>query len=58
MKMEINALKDNDTWTLETLPKGKRAIGSNWVYKVKCIPNEYIERYKAHLVAEGFTQIE
>lgn len=28
MKKEIKALEANDTWTLEELPKGKRAIDS------------------------------
>lgn len=58
MKKEIQALEQNDTWTLETLPKGKRAIDSKWVYKIKYKPNEDIERYKARLVAKGFTQVE
>lgn len=58
MKKEIQALEQNDTWTLETLPKGKRAIDSKWVYKIKYKPNGDVERYKARLVAKGFTQVE
>ncbi|KAJ9552385.1 hypothetical protein OSB04_016430 [Centaurea solstitialis] len=58
MKKEIQALEQNETWTLETLPKGKRAIDSKWVYKIKYRPNGEIERYKARLVAKGFTQTE
>ncbi|KAL4586016.1 hypothetical protein LXL04_010646 [Taraxacum kok-saghyz] len=58
MKKEIKALEDNDTWTLEDLPAGKRAIGSKWVYKVKYKPSGEVERYKARLVAKGFTQME
>lgn len=56
MKNEVKALEDNGTWTLEDLTKGKRAIGSKWVYKIKYKPNGEIERYKARLVAKGFTQ--
>lgn len=33
MQTEIRALEDNGTWTMETLPPGKRALGSQWVYK-------------------------
>ncbi|KAJ0469227.1 putative RNA-directed DNA polymerase [Helianthus annuus] len=58
MQKEIEALEENDTWSLEDLPKGKHAIDSKWVYKIKYKPNGDIERYKARLVAKGFTQIE
>ncbi|GJU02223.1 putative RNA-directed DNA polymerase [Tanacetum coccineum] len=53
MKQEIQALEENKTWTLEELPKGKRAIDSKWVYKIKYKPNGDVERYKARLVAKG-----
>ena len=35
MKKEMQALEDNETWTLEPLTPGKRAIGCRWVYKIK-----------------------
>ncbi|KAJ0800174.1 putative RNA-directed DNA polymerase [Helianthus annuus] len=58
MRSEIKALEKNGTWTLESLPQGKRAIDSKWVYKIKYKPNGEIERFKARLVAKGFTQQE
>ncbi|GKV02885.1 hypothetical protein SLEP1_g15266 [Rubroshorea leprosula] len=58
MKAEIDALKKNNTWTLEMLPPAKRPIGCKWVYKIKYNTNGTIERYKARLVAKGFTQVE
>ncbi|GJZ87017.1 putative RNA-directed DNA polymerase [Tanacetum coccineum] len=58
MQREIKALEKNRTWTLEDLPKGKQAIDSKWVYKIKFKPNDEVERYKACLVAKGFTQKE
>ena len=41
---------------LVKLPKGRKAIGSKWVYKVKIGADGLIERYKARLVAQGFSQ--
>ncbi|GJX85663.1 retrovirus-related pol polyprotein from transposon TNT 1-94 [Tanacetum coccineum] len=56
--MNVKALEKNGNWTLEYYPEGKRAIDSKWVYKIKFKPNGKVERYKAHLVAKGFTQME
>lgn len=47
MIKEVQALETNDTWTLEHLPPGKKAVDSKWVYKIKYKPNGDIERYKA-----------
>ncbi|KAL0334047.1 UNVERIFIED_CONTAM: Retrovirus-related Pol polyprotein from transposon RE1 [Sesamum angustifolium] len=58
MDKELEALENNSTWDLTTLPAGKRAIGSRWVYKVKLHQDGSIERYKARLVAKGYTQVE
>ncbi|GKV29667.1 hypothetical protein SLEP1_g38572 [Rubroshorea leprosula] len=58
MRNEITALEKNGTWTIETLPPGKRAIDSKWLYKVKFKSDGTVEWYKARLVAKGFTQIE
>ncbi|CAA7032085.1 unnamed protein product [Microthlaspi erraticum] len=58
MGKEVIALEENETWTLEDLPPGKRAIGSKWVYKIKYHSDGTIERYKARLVALGNRQVE
>ena len=54
--MEEKSLKENEVWDLVELPKGRKAIGSKWVYKVKTGADGSIERYKARLVAQGFSQ--
>jgi hypothetical protein len=56
MDREIESLKTNEVWELTTLPPGKRAVGSKWVYKVKTGGDGAVERYKARLVAQGFNQ--
>ncbi|XP_055522420.1 zinc finger protein 208-like [Wyeomyia smithii] len=35
MQEEFDALVDNKTWTITSLPKGKKAIKCKWVYKTK-----------------------
>ena len=56
MKAEMQSLKDNDVWELVPLPEHRKLIGSKWVFKVIIDADEKVERYKAHLVAQGFTQ--
>ncbi|KAK6160335.1 hypothetical protein DH2020_003716 [Rehmannia glutinosa] len=52
MDEEIKSIKKNDTWELAQLPKGHKAIGVKWVYKVKKNAKGEVERYKARLVAK------
>ena len=55
---EYDALTRNETWTLESLPKGRKSVGGKWVFKVKRNADGSIDKYKARYVAKGFTQIE
>lgn len=56
MLEEINAHLTNDTWSIIPLPPGKKAIGSRWVYRLKHNADGSIKRFKARLVAQGFSQ--
>ena len=55
---EMNALGGNNTWSLDRLLPGKRAIGCKWVFEIKKNSNDDSFRYKARLVATGFSQRE
>ncbi|KAK3005699.1 hypothetical protein RJ639_017625 [Escallonia herrerae] len=58
MQREIQALKNNETWEIEDLPPGKKALGCKWVYKIKYNSDGTVERNKARLVIFGNHQIE
>ncbi|XP_050876399.1 uncharacterized mitochondrial protein AtMg00820-like [Lathyrus oleraceus] len=56
MAQELQALADNQTWELTTLPPDKNLIDCRWMYKIKHKSTGEIEKHKARLVAKGFTQ--
>ena len=56
MQIEYDAIMKNDTWSLVDLPVGKKAIGTKWVYKLKCKPDGSVDHYKVRLVAKGYAQ--
>ncbi|GKB50819.1 putative RNA-directed DNA polymerase [Tanacetum coccineum] len=58
MNNEIEALNRNNTWTVCDLPEGRKAVGSKWLWKIKYKSTGEIERYKARVVAKGFSQRE
>lgn len=46
---EMDALIENRTWELTTIPQGKRALNNRWVFKIKRNKDGQIDRYKARL---------
>ena len=57
MKYEMDSLMSNQTWRLDELPKGKKALYNKWVYHIK-EEHDGSKRYKARLVVKGFQQKE
>jgi hypothetical protein len=53
MNEEYQSLVKNNTWTICSLPAGRNTIRNKWVFKIKSGAED---RYKARLVANGFTQ--
>lgn len=58
MKCEYDALVTNNVWELVDRPIDKNVVKCKWVYKVKFDASGKFDRFKARLVARGFTQRE
>ncbi|GJV15586.1 uncharacterized mitochondrial protein-like protein [Tanacetum coccineum] len=58
MQEELLQFKLQKVWILVDLPKGKRAIGTKWVFRNKKDERGIVIRNKARLVAQGHTQEE
>lgn len=58
MDSEYASLIESKTWILCELPSGANVIDTKWVFKTKQDETGNIVRYKARLVARGFTQEE
>lgn len=56
MKEEYDSLMQNGTWKLVELPAGRDPIGCKWVFKRKEDSVGKVTRFKARLVAQGFSQ--
>ncbi|KZV22697.1 Cysteine-rich RLK (receptor-like protein kinase) 8 [Dorcoceras hygrometricum] len=52
----MKALVKNKTWEVMPLPKNRKTVGCRWVFNVKLNSDGSLERYKARLVARGYTQ--
>jgi hypothetical protein len=55
-QQKIAAHMDNGTWHLAKLPAGRTPVGSRWVFHIKRTAEGFIERYKACLIAQGFSK--
>jgi len=56
IEAELTAHATNGTWRLTTLPSGGRAMGFKWVFTRKRDAMGQVVRWKARLVAQGFSQ--
>jgi hypothetical protein len=56
IQKEYDSLLTNGTWSLTALPRGRKAIGNKWVFRIKHNSDGTVERFKAQLVAKGFSQ--
>lgn len=58
MKSELDTMMENCTWDLVELPKDRKAIKNRWVFARKTDQSGKTIKYKARLLAKGFSQRE
>lgn len=54
---EYESVRSKDVFDLVERPLGQNVVGTRWVFKIKRDAEGHVVRYKARLVAQGFTQI-
>ena len=57
MDDEINNMFKHKVWHLVSLPVGKKPVGCHWVFTIKKDEYGNIARFKARLVAQGYSQV-
>ncbi|CAN1345150.1 Retrovirus-related Pol polyprotein from transposon TNT 1-94 [Linum perenne] len=56
MQDEYNALMRNNTWSLVACPTNVNLVGCKWIFRIKRNSDGTVQRHKARLVAQGFSQ--
>lgn len=57
MNDELKSMDKNEVWDLVERPKGVNIVTNRWVLRIKRNTSGAIDRYRARLVARGFTQV-
>jgi hypothetical protein len=57
MVKEMESLQKNETWDLVKLPSGRKPVGSKWVFKKKMNATSQVKKFKAQMVAKGYSQV-
>jgi hypothetical protein len=55
---EMASLDKNEAWDLVEFPAGRNPIDKKWAFKKKLNAEGKVEKYKAWLVAKGYSQVE
>ena len=57
IEAELLALLARGTWDYVDIPEDTNLVDNKWVFKVKYTPDGRIDRFKARLVARGYSQL-
>ena len=57
MDSEYQSLMENGTWQLVPPPADRKLVSCKWLLRKKLNADGSISRYKARLVARGFSQV-
>ena len=58
MLEEYNSIIVNIVWEVVLRPHDRSVVGSIWIYKIKYVVDDNVEKYKARFVAKGYAQEE
>jgi len=58
MVKEYDSIIRNNVWEVVPRPTDKLVVSSRWLYKVKSVTYESVEKHKVKFVARGFSQVE
>ena len=50
-------IEKNDTWVLVNIFQHKNLIGVKWVYRTKLNADGSVNKYKARLIMNGYSQV-
>jgi hypothetical protein len=56
MDKEFDSIKEHDTFEVVERPEGTNVVTCKWVFDVKADKDGFVARFKARLVARGFSQ--
>ena len=57
MDEEMDSLDKNEAWNIVQLPAGRKFVGRKWLFKKKLNAQGKVDKYKAYLVAKGYSQV-
>jgi hypothetical protein len=58
MVEEMESLHKNEMWDFVKLPNGRNLVGSKWVFKKNMNIAIQVKKFKARLLAKGYSQVE